>query len=117
MVGAGNVTGPARTSAHARGGFHHGADHFRMLAHAKVIVRAPDHDRTRAIRGMQYCIRETPGNALDIGEHAVAPFSVKASKRRGKEMIIVHRNCPPGLCSTIHLPRPKSPPCAMLVRP
>jgi hypothetical protein len=81
VVGAGNVAGAARTSAHARRGFDHGSDHFRMLAHAKVIVRAPDHGRARAIRGMPYCMRETPGNALDIGEHAVAPFVVQASKR------------------------------------
>jgi hypothetical protein len=36
---------------------------------------------------MQCCVRETPGHALEIGKHAVAPFGEQASKRRGKEMI------------------------------
>jgi hypothetical protein len=30
-------------------------------------------------------MRETPGNAFEIGEHAVAPFVVQASKRRRKK--------------------------------
>jgi hypothetical protein len=85
MVGAENVAGTARTSTHARGDFEHGSDHFRMLAHAKVIVRAPDHDRARAIRGMPYCMPETPGDAPEIGKNAVAPFIVQASKRASEQ--------------------------------
>src|SRR5262249_56657046 len=88
--GAGNVAGAACASTHASGGFNHGADHLPMLTHAKVIVRAPDHDLARAVRRMPYCMRETPGDALEIGKHAIAPFGVQAGKRRGKETIIGH---------------------------
>src|SRR5262245_62104426 len=94
MVGAGNVSGAACAGTHASSGFNNGADHLRMLAHAKVIVRAPDHDRALAVRGMPDCMGKTPGNALEIGKHAVAPFGVQASKRGGKEMIIGHESTP-----------------------
>src|SRR5215471_2540574 len=43
------------------------------------------------------CIRETPGDALEIGKHAVSSFCVQTSKRGGKEMIVGHRaNSPSG---------------------
>jgi hypothetical protein len=81
MVGAGNVAGAAGASAHAGGGFDHGADHLRMLAHAKVIVRAPDHDRPRAVRGIPCRVRETTGDALEIGKYTVSSFGVQTGKR------------------------------------
>ncbi|MEH2567437.1 hypothetical protein V1289_007064 [Bradyrhizobium sp. AZCC 2289] len=31
-------------------------------------------------------MREAPGDPLEIGKHAVAPFLVQAGKRGGKEM-------------------------------
>src|SRR6516162_3237546 len=102
MIGAGNVAGAACASTHASGGFNHCADHLRMLAHAKVIVRAPDHDRARAIRGMPYCVWEMPGNALEIGKHAVALFLVQLRKRARKEITIFHRaNSASGWSSTV----------------
>src|SRR5262249_7004282 len=70
--------------------FNHGADHLRMLAHAKVIVRAPDHDRASAAGGMPRCVRETACDALEIRKHAIAPLLVQASKRGGKQVIIDH---------------------------
>jgi hypothetical protein len=33
-------------------------------------------------------VGKAPGDPLEIGEHAVAPFLVQAGKRGGKEMII-----------------------------
>jgi hypothetical protein len=51
-----------------------------MLTHAKVIVRTPDHDRARAVRGMPRCVRETTGDALEIRKHAVAAFLVEPGK-------------------------------------
>ena len=36
--------------AHPGRGLDHGADHLRVLAHAEVVVGAPDHDLTRALR-------------------------------------------------------------------
>jgi hypothetical protein len=89
---AGDVAGATGAGAHAGGGFDHGADHLRMLAHAKVIVRAPNHDRARAVRGMPCRVRETTGHAFEIRKHAVAPFLVQPGKRGGKEIIIGHES-------------------------
>src|SRR5262249_25626908 len=90
VIGPGNVAGAAGTGAHTGCGFDHGADHLRVLAHAEVIVRAPDHDRARAVWGMPSRMGKAPGDALEIGKHAVAPFLVQAGKRGRKEMIIGH---------------------------
>jgi hypothetical protein len=76
----------SRASAHADSGSDHGADHPRVLTHTEVVVRAPDHDRARAVRRMPCCVRETAGHALEIGKHAVVAFGMQASKSRGKEM-------------------------------
>ncbi len=47
MIGAGDVAGAAGAGADAGRGLDHGADHFRMLAHAEIVVGAPDHDIAR----------------------------------------------------------------------
>ncbi len=47
MIGTGNVAGTAGAGAKARRGRDHGADDFRMLPHAEIIVRAPNHDVAR----------------------------------------------------------------------
>src|SRR5262249_42038058 len=100
MIVAGDVAGAASTGAHARRRFDHGADHFWMLAHAEIIVGTPNHDLLRPIRRMPDGMREAAGDALEIGEHAIAPFLVHAGKRGGKEMIIGHMaKSSSGLCS------------------
>ncbi len=50
MMGAGDVAGAAGAGADARGGLDHGADHLRVLAHAEIVVGAPDHDIARPLR-------------------------------------------------------------------
>ena len=81
VIGPGNVAGAAGTGAHAGRRFDHGADHLRVLAHAEVIVRTPDHDRARAVRRTPGRVGKTPRDALEIGKHTVAPFLVQAGKR------------------------------------
>src|SRR5262249_44841948 len=74
----------------------------RVLAHAEVIIRAPDRDRAGAIRRVPCCVREAPSDPLDIGKHPIAAFLVQAGKRGGKEMIIGHgAKSPSGLRSMI----------------
>src|SRR5262249_54201296 len=95
MVGAGNIAGAAGAGAHAGRGLHHGADHLRVLAHAEIVVRAPDHDRTRPLRRMPGCVREPAGDALEIGEDAIAALLAQARQRIGKETIVRHAAEPP----------------------
>ena len=51
MVGAGDVAGAAGAGAHAGRGLDHGADHLGVLAHAEIVVGAPDHDLARRPAG------------------------------------------------------------------
>src|SRR5262249_43623972 len=68
---------------------------------AEVVVRTPDHDRAWAARGMPGRMGKSSGDALEIGEHAVAPFLLEAGKRSGKQMIIGHSaKISVPLCST-----------------
>ena len=55
MVRAGDVAGAAGAGADARGGLHHGADHLRVLAHAEIVVGAPDGDLALAVRRQGRC--------------------------------------------------------------
>ena len=59
MIGAGDVAGAARAGAHPGRGLDHGADHLGMLAHAEIVVGAPDHDLARPLRRVPDGVRET----------------------------------------------------------
>ena len=61
-----------------------------MLAHAEVVVRAPDHDIARPLRRMPHRMREAAGEALEIGESAIAPLGVQPVERAGKKGPIIH---------------------------
>ena len=50
MIGAGDIPRATCARAHTGRGLDHGAEHFGMLAHSQVIVRAPDHDIAWAVR-------------------------------------------------------------------
>jgi hypothetical protein len=74
MIGARDISRAAGASAHAGGCFDHGSDHLRMLAHSEIVVRAPDRDVARAMRGMPDGMRESAGYALKIRKHPVPSF-------------------------------------------
>ncbi len=91
MVGAGDVAGAARAGAHAGRGLHHGADHLGVLAHAEVIIRAPDDDVARPIRRVPDRAREAPGEPLEVGENPVAALVPEAGEGPGEMCGIIHR--------------------------
>ena len=95
MVGAGDVAGAAGAGAHARRGLDHGADHLRVLAHAEVVVGAPDHDLARALRRVPEGVRKAAGDALEIGKHPVAPLVVQAAQGVGEKRVVFHGNSRP----------------------
>ena len=74
MIIAGDVAGAAGAGAHPGRGLDHGADHLGMLAHAEIVVGAPDHDVLRALRRMPDRMRKAAGDALEIGKNAIAPL-------------------------------------------
>src|SRR5690348_10968781 len=61
-----------------------------MLGHAEIIVRAPDHDIARAVRRMPDRMRKPAGDALEIGEHAVATLVTELAQSSIEEDIVVH---------------------------
>lgn len=71
MVGtvASNVAGASSTSAVLAEGGLHGLDDDGVLAHAEVVVRAPDGDLVLGLCGVG--ARELLGQAVDVVEEAV----------------------------------------------
>ena len=90
MVGAGDVARAARAGAHARRGLDHRADHLRVLAHAEIVVGAPDHDVALALRRMPVGVREPAGDALQVGEHPVAPLVPQRLQGTREKFVIIH---------------------------
>ena len=91
VIVAGDVAGAAGAGAHPRRGLDHGADHLRMLAHAEIVVRAPDHDILRPLRRMPDRMRKTAGDPLEIGKHPVAPLVMQPGERVGKIGTVIHK--------------------------
>ncbi len=52
MVGARNVAGPAGAGAAVIQYLVHGGDHFGILAHAEIVVTAPDDDVLDTVHGV-----------------------------------------------------------------
>src|SRR5262245_57657116 len=91
VVGACNVAGAARSGAHAGRGLDHGAYYLGMLAHAEIIVRAPDHDVACAMGGMPSGAWKAAGVALEVGNNSI-PALVRQVGQRLREMsLIIHR--------------------------
>ena len=90
MVGAGDVARAARAGTHARCGLDHGADHLRVLGHAEVVVRAPDHDVALALRGMPDRVGKTACNAFKIGENPVAALVPQLAQGRREITLVIH---------------------------
>ncbi len=96
MVGAGDVARAARAGAHAGCGLDHGADHLRVLGHAEVVVRAPDHDVALALRGVPDRVRKTACDALEIGENPVAALVPQFAQGRREITLVIHVLLLPG---------------------
>ena len=72
---AGDVARAAGASAEAVDGFVHGVDNVIVLAHAEIVVRAPDGDLALAILEPGGSLREAALVPVKIHEHAVAAFA------------------------------------------
>ena len=90
VVGAGDVAGAAGAGAAAVERLVHGGKHGRMLAHAEIVVGAPDGDLAGAVPGVADGARKIALLALQLGEHPVASFLVKAGELFGEEGLEIH---------------------------
>ena len=90
MIGAGNVAGATGTCATAVNGLMQGGNDLWVLAHAEVIVGAPDGDIADRVTSMVPGLRKRPRHAFEIGKHPIAPLAAQAFQRRLEEVIVVH---------------------------
>jgi hypothetical protein len=93
-VGAGDVAGTAGADAEPSGGLLHGGDDLLILAHAQIVVRAPDGNLTRivglvAVDGAG----ELAGDALQIGKHPVASLLPESVDGVFENSAIIHQPC------------------------
>src|ERR1700733_4541143 len=94
MVRASDVAGAAGAGADTGRGFDHGADHLGVLAHAEIVVGAPDHDVARPPWRMPDRVREPGGDPLEVGEDAVAPLVMQAAEGGAEVLAVIHRKKP-----------------------
>src|SRR5690606_2401552 len=74
-VGARDIAGATGANAHRTGGVLHGLHDFFVLAHAQIVIRAPDVDFARIVRVVTIDgARKTSGDAFEVGKYAIALF-------------------------------------------
>ena len=100
--GAGDVARAAGARAGRVDRLVHGGEHGRMLAHAEVVVGAPDGDRPGAAAHIVAGGGKTAAIAPDVGEHPVAAFILERLQRLGKGLAVVHLPTPG--CPRRHTP-------------
>ena len=92
---AADVAGAAGAGADLVQRFFHRFDDGGVLAHAEIVVRAPDGDRARAVAAEAMGVGVGALVADDVDEDAVAAFVVKPVDRRLEDLVVVH--CCPAL--------------------
>ena len=65
-------------------------DHLRVLAHAEIVVGAPDDDLARLVARTPDGVGEAAGDALEVGEDAIAPLGVERGDRLGENRLVIH---------------------------
>src|SRR5262245_37138925 len=90
VIGPSNIARAAGAHTKTACSFHKRADHLRMLSHSKIIVRAPDNDFTPAFRRMVDGVGKAARNALEVGEHSVAPFFLQLTQCSGEITVVIH---------------------------
>jgi hypothetical protein len=94
VVCPGDVTGPARAGSANIDRTVHGRDYIRMLAHAQVVVRAPNRNLQGTDVATMDSLWEPAIHALEIDKMAVAALSAKSVEFALKEGFICHDHSP-----------------------
>src|SRR5260370_28474293 len=95
---------PAGACSHPGRGLDHRADHFRVLAHAQIVVGAPDHDFSWATRRMPDREWKSPRDPFELAEDPITP-RVPQPHERGSEQVVIF----PAGASFMPLPTAASP--------
>jgi hypothetical protein len=91
MVGAGDVARAARPGAAFVDRLVHRGNHLLVLAHAQIVVRAPDrHILRRAILAVPRRLRKLPRMTLQIRKHTVIARIAQRAKPIREELVKMH---------------------------
>ncbi len=91
-VRARNIARSASARPHRARGSAHRSDDLRVLAHAKIVVGAPDHDIPLAARAVPERIGKLSHFALQVSEDAIAALTFQSSNGRLESPIIVEHS-------------------------
>jgi len=97
VVGAGDIARAPRAGAALGEGADHGGDDLRVLAHAEVVVAAPDHDLfsgTGAAGNMPQGDGKAAGAAFEVGKDAIAALGLQGVDRALEQALVVHGSPP-----------------------
>src|SRR5258705_1204588 len=97
MIGAGNVPRAARPRAGFVDRLFHRRKHLGVLAHAEIIVAAPDRYRTDPICRVMHRSRELALMAQNIREDPIAPFALQLRQIVLEDMAVRERHVVPTL--------------------
>ena len=75
----------------------HGAGHGGVLAHAQIIVRAPDRHRIGRAPGVAGGARKGAAMALELGKDAIVAFALQLVELGLEQAVMIHWG-PPGVC-------------------
>ena len=94
MRGARDVARAARAGARLIDRLMHSGEHFWMLAHAEIVVAAPDCDRTFRTMRVPSCLGKGALATDNVGKNAVAPFALQLPDCAGKFCFEIHSTVP-----------------------
>src|SRR3546814_334537 len=89
-AGGGECAGAAGAGAAGLQRLGHGSEHRGVLAHAEVVVRAPDGDALAVVAAVAHRARKAPRHPLEIGENAIAPFATEVGEGLSEELFVIH---------------------------
>src|SRR5580700_10967669 len=94
----------------------HRRQHFRVLAHAEIVVGTPHRNLATTVAAMVHRPREMTGSAFEIGKNAVASLAPQLTQLPLEKSLVIHDPPVPQkmVCSFLSpaapSPRPLPPP-------
>src|SRR5262245_50976658 len=94
VVGTGNVARAAGAGTATVQRLLHRRQDLRMLAHAEIVVGAPDSDGALAIGTVTQRLRKLASAAFEFGEDPIAALGPKLRQFAGEESVKIHEQLP-----------------------
>jgi hypothetical protein len=86
-----DITGTARAGADEIDRLMHGSNHLGMLAHAEVVVGAPDRNWLGRLAVHDVCLRERTPTTLHVGENPIPALALDGFEGISELLLIGHQ--------------------------